>query len=95
MPSFADKLDATLEVEGVGTLTVDTAYGGDSFVIVDAEALGFEIVPDEARELAETGIRITRAANEQLGFTPPDQSRLDALLVLPDRARRSSGATAC
>jgi trans-L-3-hydroxyproline dehydratase len=71
VPSFADKLDAKLEVEGVGTLTVHTAYGGDSFVIVDASALGFKIAPDEARELAETGIRITRAANEQLGFTHP------------------------
>src|SRR5213592_2510705 len=36
VPSFADKLGATLEVEGIGTLTVDTAYGGDSFVIADA-----------------------------------------------------------
>jgi proline racemase len=71
VPSFADRLNATLEVEGVGTLTVDTAYGGDSFVIVHAHELGFEVVPDEARELAETGIRITRAANEQLGFTHP------------------------
>ncbi len=71
VPSFADRLDAKLEVEGIGTLTVDTGYGGDSFVIVDAQALGFSIAPDEARELAETGIRITRAANEQLGFTHP------------------------
>ena len=36
LPSFAERLDARLEVEGLGTLTVDTAYGGDSFVIVDA-----------------------------------------------------------
>lgn len=71
VPSFADRLGAVLEVEGVGTLTVDTGYGGDSFVIVDAQALGFKVAPDEARELAETGIRITRAANEQLGFTHP------------------------
>src|ERR1700712_3593048 len=71
VPSFAERLDAKLEVEGVGTLTVDTAYGGDSFVIADAKALGFSIVPDEARELAETGIRIARAANEQLGFRHP------------------------
>jgi proline racemase len=71
VPSFAGELDAKLEVEGIGTLTVDTAYGGDSFVIVDAHALGFRIAPDEARELAETGIRITRAANEQIGFTHP------------------------
>ena len=71
VPSFADRLDAVLEVEGVGTLRVDTAFGGDSFVIADAEALGFAIAPDEARDLAETGIRITRAANEQLGFRHP------------------------
>jgi proline racemase len=71
VPSFADKLGAKLEVAGLGTLTVDTAYGGDSFVIVDAPSLGFSVTPDEARELAETGIRITRAANEQLGFTHP------------------------
>ncbi|MCZ4346854.1 proline racemase family protein [Devosia neptuniae] len=71
VPSFVDKLDATIEVEGIGTLHVDTAYGGDSFVIADARALGFAIREDEAREIAETGIRITRAANEQLGFTHP------------------------
>nr|CAD6596706.1 proline racemase [Rhizobium sp. TCK] len=74
VPAFADKLNATLEVEGIGTLTVDTAYGGDSFVFADARALGFAVTPDEARELAETGIRITNAANEQLGFNHPDNS---------------------
>ncbi|MBY8975720.1 proline racemase family protein [Rhodobacteraceae bacterium NNCM2] len=69
--SFAARLDAPLEVPGLGTLTVDTSYGGDSFVIADAAALGFSIRPDEARDLAETGIRITAAANEQLGFQHP------------------------
>src|SRR5580658_8143622 len=71
VPSFAAQLDASLEVAGLGTLKVDIAYGGDSFVIVDAAALGFAIRPDEARELAETGIRITAAANAQLGFAHP------------------------
>jgi proline racemase len=70
--SFADKLDAKLEVAGLPTLTVDTAYGGDSFVLVDARALGFALGPDEARELAETGLKITRAADEQLGFRHPE-----------------------
>jgi trans-L-3-hydroxyproline dehydratase len=72
VPSFADKLDVPLEVEGLGTLTVDIAYGGDSFVIADSKALGFAIRPDEARDLAETGIKITRAANEQIGFRHPE-----------------------
>ncbi|UUP17896.1 trans-3-hydroxy-L-proline dehydratase [Nitratireductor thuwali] len=77
VPSFADRLGALLEVEGLGTLVVDTAYGGDSFVIADAQALGFALAPDEARELAETGARITRAANEQLGFTHPENPAWD------------------
>lgn len=69
--SFADRLDAVVEVAGLGTLTVDTAYGGDSFVIVDANALGFALTPDEARDLAKVGLRVTHAANEQLGFRHP------------------------
>ncbi len=77
VPSFADKLDARIEVPGLGTLTVDTAYGGDSFVIVDAQALGFAITPDEARDLAEIGMKITRAANEQLGFVHPENPDWD------------------
>lgn len=77
VPSFADRLDARLEVAGLGSLTVDVAYGGDSFVIVDATALGFAVQPDEARDLAETGIRIIAAANEQLGFSHPEASGWD------------------
>ena len=70
--SFADKIDVSLEVEGVGTLLVDTAYGGDSFVLVDAKKLGFDITPDEAKDLARVGSKITAAANQQLGFTHPE-----------------------
>ena len=72
VPSFVDRLDCTIEVEGIGTLNVDTAYGGDSFVIVDAPALGFAITPDEARDIAVAGVKITNAANEQLGFSHPE-----------------------
>lgn len=70
--SFAEKLGAQIEVEGLGTLTVDTAFGGDSFVIADAPALGFALTPDEARDLAATGMKITAAANAQLGFSHPE-----------------------
>ena len=72
VPSFADKLGARLEVAGMPTIKADTAYGGDSFVIVDAADLGFAARPDEAREMAETGVRIVEAANRQLGFCHPE-----------------------
>lgn len=77
LPSFADKLSVPLEVSGLGTITVDTAYGGDSFVVADAQALGFEIVDHEARDIARLGVRITNAANEQLGFSHPENPDWD------------------
>ena len=72
VPSFAARLDQRLEVEGLGTLTVDLAYGGDSFVVVDAAALGFSLTEEEAHDIARLGVRITNAANEQLGFEHPE-----------------------
>lgn len=72
VPSFADRLSADLEVAGLKSLKVDTAYGGDSFVVVKAHELGFAVRPDEARELVDTGLRITAAANEQIGFAHPE-----------------------
>ena len=74
LPSFADRLDAPLEVDGLQTLTVDTAYGGDSFVIVDAAALGFLMTADEAHDMATLGVRITNAANASLGFEHPENA---------------------
>jgi proline racemase len=71
VPSFACALNRSLDVSGLGRLKVDTAFGGDSFVVVNAHNLGFELVAREARELAELGVRISAAATEQLGFSHP------------------------
>ncbi|NQU49623.1 MAG: proline racemase family protein [Planctomycetes bacterium] len=75
--SFVDQLAVPLKVDGLGTITVDTAYGGDSFVIVGAAECGLEIKPENARLLAELGVKITAAANEQLGFHHPENPDWD------------------
>ena len=69
--SFADRIQVPLDVDGLGVLPVDTAFGGDSFVMVSAADLGFAVRPVEAREMAEVGRRVVSAANEQLGFHHP------------------------
>lgn len=76
VPCFADRLDAQIEVDGMGSLRVDTAYGGDTFVIVDAQSAGFEVTPDEARDMCVAGTVITAAANEQLGFRHPQNPEI-------------------
>lgn len=70
-PAFANHLDKHIEVAGVGTLTVDVGYGGMTYVIVDAKSLGFQISPDEARELCELGQIIKAAAADQLPSPHP------------------------
>jgi len=71
VPSFALSLDAPVEVPDLGTLHVDVAYGGAFCAFVDAAALGFSIVPGEARELAELGERIRPHVGEQVGVRHP------------------------
>jgi len=72
VPCFAERLDAPLEVEGLGTISVDVAYGGMFYAIADAAALGFAIEPGEARELSLAGERIRVAAREQLPCAHPE-----------------------
>ena len=56
-------LDAVVEVEGVGSVTLDAAYGGDSYALADARALGFELEPSEARDIL--GLRIRGVYGER------------------------------
>ena len=70
-PSYVDQLDAIIEVEGLGTIQIDTAFGGDSFAIAKADDFGFQIVENEARDIAQLGVKITAAATEQLRFHHP------------------------
>src|SRR6185369_13130376 len=72
VPCFVHTLDARLEVQGLGGLAVDIAYGGMFFAIVDAKRLGFEVLPGEARALAELGEKIRLAAREQLNIEHPE-----------------------
>src|SRR5829696_9005665 len=69
---FVDRLDAEIEVEGVGTVTLDVAYGGMFYAIVDATRLGFSVAPHEARELGDLGEKIRLAAREQLDVVHPE-----------------------
>jgi proline racemase len=71
VPSFALHLDAAVEVPDLGALRVDVGYGGAFAAFVDAAALGFAIVPGEARELAELGERIRPHVAEQLALAHP------------------------
>ncbi|MDE2446092.1 MAG: proline racemase family protein [Alphaproteobacteria bacterium] len=70
VPAFATNIAATLNVEG-REIIVDTAFGGDSFVMADVADFGMEITPRNAHHVAQLGRAIVKAANEQLPFHHP------------------------
>jgi trans-L-3-hydroxyproline dehydratase len=82
VPSFADRVDAPLEVEGIGTLTVDVAYGGMWYAIADAAELGFALEPREARDLCEVGERIRLAARDQLPCAHPENPAVAGVSIV-------------
>lgn len=73
VPAFATHLDAPVEVPGLGTVTVDVAYGGMFHVIADAGALGFALTPDEGRDITRVTELVKAAAAEQLPVVHPEQ----------------------
>jgi proline racemase len=82
VPSFVGELDATIEVEGLGTVTVDVAYGGMWYAIADASALGFALEPGEARELSLAGERIRAAARGQIACVHPENPELAGVSIV-------------
>jgi proline racemase len=82
VPSFVAHLDAPLEVDGLGTLIVDVAFGGMWYAIANAAALGFAIEPGEARELSRVGELIRKAAREQLPCVHPENAAIAGVSIV-------------
>jgi proline racemase len=81
VPGFATHLDAPVEVNGLGTVNVDVAYGGMFYVIADVAPLGLRLVPEEARELVRVGEMIKAAAREQLPVSHPDNPEIHDITI--------------
>jgi proline racemase len=76
VPCFVLHLDHAIEVTGLGTISVDVAYGGMIFAFADARALGFRLTADEARDITDAGSRITAAAAEQIEAVHPENAEI-------------------
>ena len=80
-PAFCYRLDVPVKVDGLGEITVDISYGGMTYVLVDAADLGIELVASEARRLCELGMRIKRAAAEQITVTHPENPAIPGITM--------------
>lgn len=76
VPSFVYELGVPVAVEGVGTVTIDVAYGGMNYALVEASALGLALTPDEARDICVLGQKIKAAAKAQLKIVHPENPKI-------------------
>jgi proline racemase len=71
VPCFAFRLDYPLRLRDGRQFTVDVAFGGNYFVLMDARQLDFELAPPNVTRLAELGMQVLSAANEQIKVHHP------------------------
>jgi proline racemase len=81
VPAFATHLDTAVEVRGVGTLSVDVAYGGMFYVIADASQLGLRLTADEGRDIVRLGELLKAATREQLPVVHPEHPDISGVTV--------------
>ncbi|GAD94392.1 proline racemase A precursor, putative [Paecilomyces variotii No. 5] len=68
VPAFVFALDYKVQVPGLGTVSVDIAWGGMIYVIVDAASIGLRIDNRNGPKLIEIGEKIKQAV--QNAYTP-------------------------
>ena len=68
VPAFVAELDAGVDVEGLGTVRYDMAFGGNFYALVPADSVGLDPAPERADELISAGLQIIDAIG---GGSPP------------------------
>jgi len=79
VPGFLYKRDLKLDVPGVGPVTVDIAFGGNFFALVNAHDLGLEVCPANAPELIRKGIAIKDYINETIEIQHPEKTHITSV----------------
>ncbi|MCS7102831.1 MAG: proline racemase family protein [Candidatus Korarchaeum sp.] len=79
VPSFVYALDNEVEVEEIGRMRYDVAFGGAFYAFVNAEDLGLRCVPDNYRRIIDLGMKIKRAVMRSLEVKHPFEEDLSFL----------------
>ncbi|KAH8666153.1 proline racemase [Ilyonectria robusta] len=80
--SFVAGLDIPIEVPGLGTVSVDVAWGGMWYVLVDAASIGLKVENQHGPQLVEVGQRVKRAVQAQYTPVHPENPSIRGVTVL-------------
>ncbi|MEU5551507.1 proline racemase family protein [Micromonospora sp. NPDC047793] len=75
VPAFVSDLDATVDVPGYGPVTLDLAFGGNFYAVVDLDRLGIAFTPTDPQtrqRMLDAGLAIMDAVTDQLRPAHPE-----------------------
>ena len=79
VPSFLYLRDQHVDVQGIGRVAFDIAYGGAFYAFVKAEELGLTLAPEQSNRLIDYGRRIKHAVMSRFSITHPFEDDLSFL----------------
>jgi trans-L-3-hydroxyproline dehydratase len=79
VPSFAYKLDQTVQVPGIGDVRYDVAFGGAFYAYCKAGQFEVQIIPEEFRRLIEVGMAVKHAVMNSIEMKHPFEEDLGFL----------------
>ncbi|WP_282852462.1 proline racemase family protein [Gulosibacter sediminis] len=76
VPSYTERLDAQVEVRGLGTVPYSLAFGGNFYAMVDLNDVGIEFDRKNQQQILQAGLKIMDAIN---ATQPPKHPTIEGL----------------
>lgn len=71
VPAFLYKENVEIEIDGYKKFTVDIAFGGSFFALIDEEKIGIEIKPENLDKITTLGMKIIETINNTIEIQHP------------------------
>jgi len=78
-PAFLYRKDVEVRVPGHGDVTLDIAYGGNFYALVEARQLGLAIEAERAGEIVQAGKAVRAAVNQAVHVQHPEMEFIEGL----------------
>ncbi len=77
VPAYSERLDATIDVPGLGTVPYSLAFGGNFYALVGLDDVGLPFDRARQRDILDAGLRIMGAINERDAPSHPEIAGVD------------------
>ncbi len=82
VPSFLFREGVTVEVPGTGLVSMDIAFGGNFYALVDAANMGLTLSPRNTYKIQKAGMALREQINRHIEVVHPVLSHMDSVRLV-------------